>query len=277
MNKMGEKEQQFVKKVVSRCFGERYSNLTTDFRDTTGDGYIGRLLFIQITLNNKLLDLVIKCSVEDEEQRKFVRSKHMFEREAYFYTSLYPTISTYGKEQLGYQLFSNVAQFYGAYFEDHMEALIFEDLNKAGYKLWDRRLPMDKNHVSMVLERYGKFHAVSLAMRHRHPQKFYDLTRPLKNSDNFVNLLCRPNLMATWDRNFQKIVSLLRNRGLDDAARRVDNFRSEIPDVLIRYADPDDRYSVVLHGDCWCNNFMFKYEVRCFNFTLLHYSLPLKK
>lgn len=268
-------QRSLVQRILSHCIRDLQvdvDKLSIDSPDTKGDAYIGTLLFIKV---NEAINFVIKISTEDADRRRFIDPAPLFERERYFYTVFYPAMEEYQKEKLGEQLVSSVPRCYGTFFEQQIEALVFEDLKEAGYKLWDRKVPMDESHVSLVLEEYGKLHAVSLAMRHQNPELFRRVTDCIKGSDVFSNIV-RKVRVSSYDKFFERAVMLFKNRGHEEVAKRLNNFRDEIPDVLLRYAGQSDAQSVVIHGDAWCNNIMFKYEVKCVKFTTEHSILLVK-
>lgn len=257
-------ERELIENILSHCFkglDPKNSKISIHSPDTTGDGYLGMILSVKLNFNNKAYDLVVKVSHQNPEKRKFIQPKPVYSREAYFYTEFYPAIEEYQKQKLGYQLFSSVTRCYGTYFGDNAEALVFKDLKVAGYKLWNRKVPMDENHISMVLEEYGKLHASSLAMRHQEPKRFKELTQCLFGPDVVADIVSNTVGLDVYDKMFTNIVKMLEKEGLEEAAKRTHAFRKEIPDVLLNYADQEDPHSVVLHGDCWCNNMMFLYEV----------------
>lgn len=253
-------EHQFIENVLRRCFND-YSNYTLHSPDSVGSGYAATMLFVKVNCKNKVLHLVIKRSLQDEDKRKFIDPKPMYEREAYFYSVFYPAITEYQIEMTGYQMFSSIAQCYGSYFEDKSEAIALEDLTRDGYKVCDRKVPMDEYHISLALKELGKFHGISLAMKHQDPQKFYELTSPLRECSFFVDTVRQTLGVEIFDQRLQLIAESLKNDGRREDADKIDLVRKDIPDILFRYTDPKDSHSVVLHGDCWLNNIMFKYEV----------------
>lgn len=254
---------ELVESILGRCFKNlniQNGHISVDSPDTTGDGYVGTMLFVKVKHDDEVHDLVIKMSPQCKERRSFMDLTQVFEREIHFYTALYPEITEYQKEKAGRVLFSSVARCYGTYFGDNVEALVFEDLKVSGYRLWNRKVPMDECHISLVLEEYGKLHATSLAMCHRDLERFRTLTKNIHN-DVFANIIRQTQCISIFDDRFARIEEQLESQGRDEDAKRIKRLRKEIPDIVFRYANPSDGHSVIMHGDCWCNNMMFKYEV----------------
>lgn len=259
------KQYLFVRKLLSLYFkGVDNNDIKIESPDTKGDGYLSSILFADVTCKNKIFHLVIKLAPHREEQRSFVNSRELFRREVHFYTSIYPTIKDHQKEKRVHNGFSSVVQCYGTSLEDKNEALVLHDLKKLGYKLCDRKKPMDEHHVAKVLEEYGKLHGASLALRNQDPQRFRDITDSLNKSDVLADMVHLTKSLEIYDCRFQQTAEMLKSKGFEKEAEKINKFRAEIPDIMLNTSTPNDVHSVILHGDCWCNNMMFKYEVSIF-------------
>lgn len=259
-----------IEKILSICFPNlNKDNFAIDSPDTKGDGYLSSISFADVTSEGKVLQLVIKLSHQTEELRNFINPTEMFEREAYFYTTFYSAIKEHQKEKSVNCGFSSIPKCYGTYLENKTEAIILQDLKKLGYKLWDRQQSMDSYHLTKVLEEYGKLHASSLALRKQKPQQFENITSCLKESDIFADIVKQTDAVHIHYARFEQVIKLLENNGRKEDVQKVKEFTKKIPDILLRYGDPNDKYSVVLHGDCWNNNMMFFYEVNAAKFSCL--------
>lgn len=255
-----DKNRAFAQKVISNCFKDIESeNVKLDLPDTKGDGYLSSLMFAEVNYKSKVYHLVIKVAPQNEERRNFTNAKNIFLREAYFYTTIYPAMREHQKEKLVDHGFSSITRCYGTCLKDKSETLILQDLKKLDYTLWDRKIPMDQYHVTKVLEEYGKLHAASFALRNQNPERFQNITDCYRESDILVDIVHLSKALDIYDSRFKQTAEMLSCKGYEREAQKIENFRKKIPDILLKSGDRNDIYSVVLHGDCWCNNMMFSY------------------
>ncbi|KAJ8981814.1 hypothetical protein NQ317_007400 [Molorchus minor] len=129
-------------------------------------------------------------------------------------------------------------------------------MKEIGYELWDRKIPMTPDHAELVLKEYAKFHAVSLAMREKRPVHFEELTKDLGNV--FQD--------APPEKSLKMIMSAVEGgleavKGNQVATEALERYALVAEKFWLEDMKNLDEPLVVLHGDCWCNNFLFKNEV----------------
>lgn len=251
-----------VQRVIKKFQLEDY-HIETDDSAATANGYLGVIFFVQVTHRKGTLHLVVKAGTQNKNQRNFINVGEIFVREVFFYKEIFPAMLEFQKERLVSHPFLGVAKCYDAYLGTDSEGFVLENLKAKGFRLWNRLIPMDENHVKLVLQEYGRFHALSVAMKDQNPQKFKQLTH--NYDDTFKEFLKSTNSVENYRARFGILADLLRKQGRSDVAEKVKKFLSEIEDFMMNCSGATDPHSVILHGDCWCNNIMFKYEVNQFS------------
>ncbi|KAJ8926076.1 hypothetical protein NQ315_009932 [Exocentrus adspersus] len=220
---------------------------------TDGDGYLGEVTFVKIKAPNKDIHLVVKSAKASEEFRKKTPIKQAYDRETYMYTKVFPVLEQFRKECL-----HQFPRCYGACAEDRKEALIMEDLKMSGFEVHDRRRPQNLNHALLVFRNYGKYHAVSLGLRLREPVLFQKLTKDM--SDVMAMFMTQMKILPNVTKEFETAVDVLRRSGKGALADKYRDVTTKLKQYLVDNGDADSTQSVILHGDCWNNNMMFKYE-----------------
>ncbi|KAJ8943196.1 hypothetical protein NQ318_000677 [Aromia moschata] len=143
---------------------------------------------------------------------------------------------------------------------DDMEVLILNNLKKIGYELYDRVKPLNLSHQKAVLKEYGKLHAVSFALRDQHPDQF----RTLINSKDFMRgFFALKGIQKSVQKAVNEAMDIFREKGDFTLAEKLERIFYKNPGELaldLFRMDKDNPEAVILHGDCWNNNFMYKYE-----------------
>lgn len=234
-------------------------HLEVDDSSATANGYLGAIFFVKVVHKKGTLNLVVKAGCQNANQRNFVNVGDIFGREIYFYKEVVPAINNFQWERVVKQPFVGIPKCYETYLGAESEGLILENLKTKGFKLWSRFIPMDESHIKFAVKEYGKLHAISFAMKDQNPEKFKQLTK--NYHDTFKKFLECVNAFEPYRARFRILSEVLKKQRRQELADKVHKFIDELEPFLKNCADPDDLHSVILHGDCWCNNMMFKYEV----------------
>lgn len=154
--------------------------------------------------------------------------------------------------------FNEYPKCYGNVDVNFNECVFLEDLGLRSFSVSDRK--MDANHVRLVMQALGKFHAISFAAKDQQPDKFNEIASKLdeiyvraedhhwreffnEQSDKILNLLSNDEDTLLYT----KVKKLFEHEALDIA---VDCLKLELAGTA----------SVITHGDAWQNNMMFRYD-----------------
>lgn len=236
-----------------------------------GDGYLGEITTVKVCGLDKLneskeLNFVVKTASVGEEQRKFMPIKKIYQREAYMYNVIFPQFQKFQAEKSVTNPFKSVAKCYTTSLKDEAEALVFNNLRSEGYDTCNRQIPMNEDHLVMGLKEYGKFHALSFALRDQEPENFEKLTSCI--DDVFAEFVIQSNFECMFKVANRNLREKLEKAGYGNLGDRLKILDEEINDILIEYCKKETNNFVILHGDCHSNNMMFKYEKVGFKYTI---------
>lgn len=183
----------------------------------------------------------------------------IYGREILIYTDL---LKSYEELQENLNLdrslwFKSYAKCYYTSMEPVKELLLFDNLKVKGYKLWDRKLPMNEEHVRFVLTEYGKFHAMSFALKY-HRKDLYDRLAGKMNNLLIDNMDQMDATIKNMYDNTRKYFDPVTER---DAIEYINRYENEGKQYTIESSKNPDDCIALIHGDCWTNNMLFKYEV----------------
>lgn len=240
----------------------------TEEASVKGDNYLGQIIALKLIfrteLNEDVKNLVFKSAPRDESTRVFAPIAKLYQREIYIYNTVLPAFEEFQRSRSVTKPFSSIVKCYNSTAEPGFEALLLQDLKAANFELWDRRILMDNPHVIAVLRELGRLHALSFAMRDQAPEDFKKLAGNLDNIFKETVAMMKTN--ESVSAQIKDVANMLRDRGYILQSEKFFGLSDQVDEVLFTNsgASVDEPYSVIAHGDSWCNNFMFKRKVNAF-------------
>ncbi|XP_023012808.2 uncharacterized protein [Leptinotarsa decemlineata] len=257
MSVLSEEQKKIIDSVA------RKNGFTGDFEvgacagTAKGDNYLGDILRVSIKNDARKLEVILKSTLTSEALRKEVSMDNVFSREIYIYEKVFGEFKKFQDNFVISNPFSGHPKLYEASHKAGQECLVMENMVENGFKLWNRQIPMTPEHIKAVIVEYAKFHTVSLAMNHKNPDLFKDLTSGLKEHVFEADMSDPVKLQLYIDAILGNGYKALESEPeLLDALKRLGKSLPEYFEV-----SKDPKWNLVInHGDCWCNNLMFKYE-----------------
>ncbi|CAL4238977.1 unnamed protein product, partial [Meganyctiphanes norvegica] len=188
----------------------------------------------------------------DEVQNTF------FKREGQFYMEILNDIN---KELLKSEI-STIAfpKCYYANYEMMKEVIIFQDLRSFDFKLSDRKRGMDLQHATLLIKSLARFHSGSILLQQKLSnfnlkKKYIELGNDIWVKNKKIQDVWLVNGLQTG----LEIVQAVKGYG-----RVKDMLENIIEDVEERFFSHNFKstppFDVVVHGDCWTNNALYKYD-----------------
>ncbi|KAF2904037.1 hypothetical protein ILUMI_02134 [Ignelater luminosus] len=231
-----------------------------------GDNYLG--IIAKVTVNgedkngeNKTLHFIVKSAPRNEVFRSIIPIQSAFDREIYMYSKVFPEFYKLQEERGISKPFKSIAKFYKSTMEDMNESLIMEDMKELGFEMRDRHEPLNYNHTLLVMKEYGRYHALSFALRDQKPEIFQELFD--NTQETFFNSCNQSDLT----KKAQKENNERALKSLDPIADKIayDKFKKFHDNMLktvdyVLQSESAGKYAVIGHGDSWVNNMLFKYD-----------------
>lgn len=139
------------------------------------------------------------------------------------------------------------------------ECVFLEDLSVKGFSIIDRfNEEVTAEHVQLIMQCLGKFHAISFALKDQQPDKFVELAAPLtevfiRSDDAFM----RDYFSKQMDVVYKAVDG---DNHLTEKLKKL--FEKEPFDIALECLNLESTggASVISHGDAWQNNTMFRYD-----------------
>lgn len=232
------------------------------------DGLIGHLIGVIVSGTRTQADglqfpdklhLMCKLIPENVTRRKEFHTEQFFEREALMYSKILPFIVAFqrGKGLKDDECFVAYPKCYASVADAarNQYAIIMEDMHVKGYTMWSKRIAPSVQQTLAAVEELAKMHSVSFAAKEQRPELYAEL----KNVKDIYRDVIQGGLMAMQLNSFKRAATVLDDkRHIKILQCLQDNAMEYLKDCL------DDGtfepFGVLAHGDCWCNNQLFRYR-----------------
>ncbi|XP_057659086.1 uncharacterized protein LOC130895665 isoform X1 [Diorhabda carinulata] len=224
----------------------------------SGQSYLGDMLFLTLKNKNEKLNVVVKqaSSTVSENTKEFMSSSYL--NEIYFYTKLVPNYIEFQKSFPKSQRFDNIPKCLAASTEKGNEKLVLENLLVDNYEMYPRNIPVTDEMYQEIFKVYGKYHGLSLAFKKYQPEKFSELASCF--SSHFKKFLDHGILKKAIIVTCCEVQKHLEAIGEKELGRKFEKYVLNGPKLFsdcLLYRSP---FSVIIHGDSWISNLMFKFN-----------------
>ncbi|XP_037052202.1 uncharacterized protein LOC119085815 [Bradysia coprophila] len=230
-----------------------------------GDGFVA--VMVAVTIKGKKtvdadgedeLSLMCKLLPENRARREFFNSYMLFEREVCVYSRFLPMFEKFQNDR-NISRSDGFFQYPKCYLavanaaDDHY-VIVMENVKVSNYELWDKMKPVDFDTSSIFLQTLGRYHAISIALRDQKPELFKEL---LDLEDILTAMVELPNITNMMHGAMDKAIEHLTCEDEKNILRKLrDDYKQSIQNLFAPGAA--GHLGVLLHGDCWNNNFCFK-------------------
>lgn len=223
--------------------------------------------------------MVIKTIPLNTATRLTFRSDEQFRTEIHFYTKILPAFIELQSTKSVKEPFEHYAKVFFTFCDGLTDVICLEDGKPQGFVGAVRQKGMDLDHVKVTLKTVAKFHALSFAMKDQKPQELETLVNGIREME-YVDGHCE------W---YGKFWDTICDIAIDAVEQECPN--SIYVDKVKEFAVPErlpklielkrsPKYAVICHGDCWTNNYLYKYEdgkpvaAKMIDFQIIKYTSP---
>lgn len=153
--------------------------------------------------------------------------------------------------------------------KDKETILALEDLNSVGFRMSQSRIDLDAKHLELMARKIASFHAVTLAMKIKNDLKLQILVDGLIpfnfKSETYGDLEAYKHLCPlSFERVFNYVSKTPKHQKDEKFLKNLENMKPKIfgdfLELMENFLRIDHNFAVILHGDYYRNNVMFKYE-----------------
>ncbi|XP_055687441.1 uncharacterized protein LOC129792412 [Lutzomyia longipalpis] len=205
--------------------------------------------------NHKHLPLILKTTYDEKhdetESIKLLKEFDIHSREMVMYAKVLDNFHKLLRS------INDDTQFSARrYCEDKAtNTMVFEDLMVRHYKCANRIERLDMAHAKLALKKLAKFHATSIMYKQKEPTAYAAFGKAFFSRDH-------PDARDFCLKQYDGLVELLSDLdGYEYYANKLIKFRDIFVEKGIElYDTQESNFNVLLHGDFWSNNMMFRYD-----------------
>uniref|UniRef100_A0A2A4JCW2 CHK kinase-like domain-containing protein n=1 Tax=Heliothis virescens TaxID=7102 RepID=A0A2A4JCW2_HELVI len=254
ISNINEVQLQFINKVILEQ-GLKVNKLVFQPVGKAGDNFASSVKRITIESNKGNTKMILKIAPSIKFVRQVKNTEIQFKNEHIMYTEVLPKFLSLQKaagvpqnEQIRF------AKCYGSLTEQPNEVIVLEDLNESDYIMLDKFKSLSDDCVKSVLKNFAIFHSLSYVLQKQEPETFDEINGKLTSM--LTVFLEKPDFMKIIQVMEADTLSLFDN---DPRKSLLINKIGNIPQMRNKLLnDEDNEHSVILHGDGWTNNILFK-------------------
>ncbi|KAF7269451.1 hypothetical protein GWI33_017502 [Rhynchophorus ferrugineus] len=248
--------------------------LLADLSAETGDGFMGQIYFgsVKDKSNGKVHNVVIKKNVE------MPFSDTTFKNEVVFYDTVYPELDNLQKEAHVKRPFNNVPKYYSGSSKADEMYLAMENLKLLNYEMYDKKKFLDEEHLKFIFRLYGKYHALSFVLKDQKPEDYRAITA--KSVKVYEEM--KEGLVIAMKSSLKPAVDAFDSEEFKIQHERSQKVLDDLQDLYVKSTRYQGKCGCIIHGDCWSNNFFFKYsdsgkleDMKLIDFQFSHESTPV--
>ncbi|KAJ3638565.1 hypothetical protein MTP99_001917 [Tenebrio molitor] len=235
-------------------------SLNLNLNTLKGDGFVGDFYKVSITDDEtkKKYDLAVKKAPTEKIRREESRVDLAYKNEIFFYSEICPAFKKFEEDHGISKPFNSVPEYFVSDDQLEKEIIVLQDITKEGFVLRDKELLFDDDHTRLIFKTYGHFHAISFCLKEQKPEEFSRLTKSLKNI--WKEIFEKGSFFNIIKIHVETAYEALDPREHTEIMVKLKKYIENCKEIFYESISCTGKYYGILHGDCWSNNMMFKYQ-----------------
>ncbi|XP_013191382.2 uncharacterized protein LOC106135578 [Amyelois transitella] len=258
VDSLSPRQREFISELLQKR-GLKVQKVQIETLGKAGDNYVANFKkIIAVLENGQTFDMIAKVAPTNEIVRATMGTVVLFGNECLMYNEVLPKfVDLQRAAGISEEEFFRSPECYGTLMEPLNEILLLENLKESNFEMLDRFTPLTNEAVKQILKKFALLHSLSFALKKEDPDKFDSYSKRFQ--DFFALLSANPEFREYLASIERDTISILDSDVYKKAVRGSISQLVEHSAKIFKY-ERNLRYSVVIHGDGWTNNFMFRLE-----------------
>ncbi|XP_045481828.1 uncharacterized protein LOC123685974 [Harmonia axyridis] len=252
-----------VRSWISDVFKARnFETIEVDIIDDDNKGgSLGDIIFVKVVgraeQNIQTFNILIKRGKSNSVILDDLNLRVAYMNEINLYSKIIPFLRKFA-EHRNLTPYENIPQCFGTITKEDLYVILMENLRPKGFKMCQLNEPQSLACVKLVLEAYAKWQALCLAVKDQEPDVFKTFGEINKDfQEKKMNKLYKASVKKELD----FVIGLYKERCEKKMVDKLENAKNNLEDIFRRSSTSEDcSFSVIRHGDCWNNNFLFTFN-----------------
>ncbi|XP_061717057.1 uncharacterized protein LOC133524916 [Cydia pomonella] len=226
-----------------------------------GDNYVAHVKrFIYEAEDGTTFKMIGKVAPVAEQIRLMMNTMVLFNNETVMYNLVLPKLNDI-QNSAGATDDEKVRfpTCYGVVTEEPYEFILLEDLKEAGFEMLDRLKPLTNESVRLIVKDLAKYHSLSYAFKNSEPEIYENYSNKLKNMWTIMS--AEPESQQFFESGENDLLKMMHD--VSDKYKNV--LRGSLTQIAaiakkLQSYEKGSKFSVILQGDCWNNNILFRLE-----------------
>ncbi|XP_067004309.2 uncharacterized protein [Anabrus simplex] len=225
-----------------------------------GENYLSIIYRVEVqykrgnTGNIENHHLILKGYPDGDFVRNLINDMGIFDRELNIYQSALPAIYKFAEERFNHDQIPYISS--KSFKTSRPDTVVLEDLKYQRFRMANRKEMLDLQHCYTVVRNLAHLHGMSGALHKHNPDIFSQYDSVFFSRKNQQNI---DKFLPTQTRALSKAIKTW--SGFETYAAKLEKLIPEYSDKLVDICTPQPGgFHVLTHGDCWINNYLFKYS-----------------
>ncbi|XP_026751692.1 uncharacterized protein LOC113512110 [Galleria mellonella] len=250
------RQQEFLRKVLQNR-GYTDNKVIIETVGKAGDNFIANVKRIIVEdKGGSTFKMIAKVAPTNENVRVQVQTQLLFNHEGIMYTEVLPKLLDLQKSAgVPAEDWLKFAECYGVMLDAPDEIIFLEDLQDLNFVMLSRFKSLSNECIKINLRNFAILHSLSMVLKNQQPDVFEDFNSKLP--DHFAVFGNTPEYKQYILGIEKDTIEILDGSKYKNAIRGT---ISQVPEVFAKVSKNETKlkYSVVIHGDGWTNNIMYK-------------------
>ncbi|XP_026751656.1 uncharacterized protein LOC113512082 [Galleria mellonella] len=258
VNSLSAKQQEFLREVL-KDRGYTEGKVVIEAVGKAGDNYVASVKRITVEgRDGSIFKIIAKIAPTQEMMRVQMQAYLLFRNEAVMYSEVLPQfVELQRAEGVPVEDQLQYAECYGILLDEPDEIILLEDLLESDFRMLDRFTSLTNQCIKLSLKNLAILHSLSLVTKKQNPDVFEGYYKKL--IDSFKIMIDIPEFKSYLTAMENDAIEIMNNSKYKNAIRGSLSNMLELYGKIIK-GDEKLKYSVIIQGDGWTNNIMFKLQ-----------------